>query len=479
MFKKKRSIVSDRLKKISEGEFHLSVADGKKEEYEYKNLTDKLTKSRNDISTLIKNVFQIATSISAFDMKLSFYSRIMNRMSLDINMMSDSLNNSLRETSIAINEITTSNSELITALSNIGERSRIISDSVKDSSRKLEEISTGGAQVLITADNMKNDFDSLSGIMSEMDSAIKGIYEISDQTNLLALNASIEAARAGDSGKGFSVVADEIRKLSDTTKSNLDAINSLMTKVKEALLKSNTSTSETISSVNNINSAIEAISSNFSVNTSSINGIAEDISSISAQNEELNASLEEITATTNFLFEETTRMKDLSENLRESGNNVHNVSDEIKEIETHVIDTSRMAGDISNERMFGLSNEDFIESINSAITAHAKWVESLKAMIDEMELRPLQIDDHKCGFGHFYHSVKPFSEKVLFLWESIDENHHKLHSMGEVVMEKIKNNNKNDALKSYAEVKNVSGQIIKIFEELIIIVKSMGDEKVF
>ena len=72
------------------------------------------------------------------------------------------------------------------------------------------------------------ELEMLETILLNVDNVINIVHKIADQTNLLSLNASIEAAHAGQFGKGFSVVAQEIRKLSDDTKKHSNEINSLI-----------------------------------------------------------------------------------------------------------------------------------------------------------------------------------------------------------------------------------------------------------
>ncbi|WP_434359375.1 methyl-accepting chemotaxis protein [Parasalinivibrio latis] len=155
-----------------------------------------------------------------------------------------------------------------------------VSADLQESSRDVSILSSSVSEYSSQNNELNHQFDLLKDNAEEVKKVLVVVADIAEQTNLLALNAAIEAARAGEHGRGFAVVADEVRALAVRTQNSLDEIHNIV----QSITQSADSASDKMQAQNESLAPLVSLAER---NAEIIRKAAEDVSESSGQIAEL------------------------------------------------------------------------------------------------------------------------------------------------------------------------------------------------
>ena len=315
--------------------------------------------------------------------------------------------------------------QLTNTIVNVSSDTNNVFEKIQEGQNELTTIRDLSRQTINISLELQNDMDKLLQVLEYISDVISGINAISLQTNLLSLNASIEAARAGEAGKGFAVVAEEIGTLAGETQKLTSDMEQFVETIKEASEKSVQSASNTVESLEAMSKKINYVWDLNRESQQSVSRVNDSIRSIAEVSEYISSSMNEME---HQLKTSTSFMNKVSSDLKKA-------VEPVVGIEKTLDDTVKQMGSLSQDAFYHLKNSEFAKYVRDAITAHRTWLNNLRNMVETHDVMPLQLDSTKCGFGHFYYSVKPRIPTILPVWEALEMKHRKFHQYGATIIE--------------------------------------------
>lgn len=354
------NLITRNLKKIdnhmtilSTGDLTKGVEENlKKKKDEVGDIANAINKTQQYISEIIS---LIKINSDSIDMKSENLSNISSKFVYsteniahaieEVASGSDTQAQELTDTVEIVNKFGRELDKIVVQFEEINTRAVDIDEKAKKSNNSMEMVVQGLLELIVTFSEFKEKINLMDKNIKKVNEFTSVIKSISEQTNLLALNAAIEAAAAGDAGKGFGVVADEVRTLAEKSKtasnkifeiasdllkdtrnisSTSEKMNNEIVKQRETIDTSMTSFKEISSSIeeitpriNNVSRYVERLSSNkddIVIKSENVASISQEISSlaqeISASMEEMKESSLDVSVTSKDLKDMTAVMKE-------------------------------------------------------------------------------------------------------------------------------------------------------------------------
>jgi methyl-accepting chemotaxis protein len=265
-------------------------------------------------SGIIKSLAAAATEMQATAAQMTAASDKTAHASQIVASAATEADSNVQTVAAATEELSASSSEIARQISNVAEKSSRASGEAVRTNQQVGEL------------------NSLADSIGEVVGAIK---DIAEQTNLLALNATIEAARAGEAGKGFAVVADEVKKLATETASKTIQIDERVNKIQAAIRGTVEAVGRIINDVNDIDHSTSTVASAVEEQNAATSEIGRNVSEASTGTQQVAQNIVDVQRS--------------AEETGEAANNLSSAANELAEIAENLQDqVGKFLGEIRN-----------------------------------------------------------------------------------------------------------------------------------